>query len=85
MLESTDAKIDGLAASQMDRRNFLKGAAGAAGTVAAVSMNETARAIPASRPDVPWDPNSRMGIGIRGSRRRLARMDERPDRLLTEQ
>jgi len=64
MLESTDAKIDGLAALPMDRRDFLKGAASAAGTVVAVSASETARATSASKPGAPWGPNSRMGIGI---------------------
>ena len=48
----------------MDRRDFLKGAAGAAGTVVAVSVSETARATPASKPGAPWDPNGRMGIGV---------------------
>jgi len=64
MSESTSAKSDGLAASPMDRRDFLKGAASAAGTVAVASVSETARAAPTSKPGVPWDPNSRMGIGI---------------------
>ncbi|MHC4230388.1 MAG: twin-arginine translocation signal domain-containing protein, partial [Planctomycetota bacterium] len=64
MLELTNAKIDGLAALPMDRRDFLKGAASAAGTVAAASVSETAQATPVSKPGVPWDPNSRMGIGI---------------------
>ena len=64
MSESTNAKSDGLTASPMDRRDFLKGAASAAGTVVAASVSEAARATPASRPGVPWGPNSRMGIGI---------------------
>ncbi|MFH1741952.1 MAG: sugar phosphate isomerase/epimerase [bacterium] len=64
MSESTNAKSDGLAASPMDRRNFLKGAAGAAGTVVAASVSETVRATPASKPGVPWGANSSMGIGI---------------------
>jgi len=64
MSESKNAKSDGLAASPMDRRDFLKGAASAAGTVVAASVSETARATPASNPGVPRDPNSRMGIGI---------------------
>jgi len=64
MLESTNAKSDGLSASPMDRRDFLKGAASAAGTVVAASVSETARATPASKPGVPWGSNSRMGIGI---------------------
>jgi len=64
MLESTNAKSDGLAASPMGRRDFLKGAASAAGTVVAASVSETARATPASKPGVPWGSNNRMGIGI---------------------
>lgn len=64
MSESTNAKSKGLAASPMDRRDFLKGAASAAGTVVAASVSETARATPASKPGVPWVSNSRMGIGI---------------------
>jgi len=64
MLESANAKIDGLAALPIDRRDFLKGAASAAGTVVAAPVSETARATPASKPAAPWGPNSRMGIGI---------------------
>ncbi len=64
MLESTNAKIDGLAALPIDRRDFLKGAASAAGTVVAAPVSETVRATPASKPGAPWGPNSRMGIGI---------------------
>lgn len=64
MSESTNAKSDGLAASPMDRRDFLKGAASAAGTVVAAPVSETVRATPASKPGAPWGPNSRMGIGI---------------------
>ena len=52
------------ATSPMDRRDFLKGAAGAAGTVLAASVTEAARAAPASKPGVPWGADSRMGIGI---------------------
>ena len=64
MLESANAKIDGLAALPIDRRDFLKGAASAAGTVVAAPVSETVRATPASKPGAPWGPNSRMGIGI---------------------
>lgn len=64
MSESTNVKSDGLAASPMDRRDFLKGAASAAGTVVAAPVSETVRATPASKPGAPWGPNSRMGIGI---------------------
>jgi sugar phosphate isomerase/epimerase len=48
----------------MDRRDFLKGAASAAGTVVAASVGETARAAPASKSGTPWSPDSRMGIGV---------------------
>ena len=64
MLESTNAKRDGSTASPIDRRDFLKGAAGTAGAVVAASVSETARATPVSKPGVLWNPNSRMGIGI---------------------
>ncbi|MFC1636743.1 TIM barrel protein [Planctomycetota bacterium] len=64
MLKSTNAKSDGLVASPIDRRDFLKGAASTAGAVVAVSVSESAGVIPASKSGVPWDPNGRMGIGI---------------------
>ncbi len=64
MSKSTKVKRGGLAASSIDRRDFLKGAASTAGAVVAASVSETARANRASKPGVPWESNSRMGIGI---------------------
>ena len=64
MSETTNGKSSGSAASPMDRRDFLKGAAGAAGTVLATSVGETARTASASTSGAPRSPESRMGIGI---------------------
>lgn len=67
MSESRNVKSDVAATSPMDRRDFLQGAvlaAGAAGTVLATSVSVTAQSAPATKPGLPWDPDSRMGIGI---------------------
>jgi sugar phosphate isomerase/epimerase len=64
MSEITSKESGGSGALSMDRRDFLKGAAGAAGTVMAASAGATVRAAPVSRSDTPWSPDSRMGIGI---------------------
>ncbi len=64
MTKSTNANSDRSAALPIDRRDFLKGAAGTAGAVVAVSVGDSAKAIPASKPGVPWNPSGRMGIGI---------------------
>jgi sugar phosphate isomerase/epimerase len=64
MSEPKNARSDSSTALPIDRRGFLKGAAGAAGTVLAAPAGTTARAAPASMPGVPWGPDSRMGIGV---------------------
>jgi len=64
MSESTNAKSYDLAALPMGRRDFLKGATSAAGTVVTASVSEMAGATLASKQGVPWDPNNHMGIGI---------------------
>jgi len=48
----------------MDRRDFLKGAASAAGTVVAASVSGAAQTAPASKLGAPWGPDSRMGLGV---------------------
>jgi len=64
MSETTNAKRGGSGGSSIGRRDFLKGAAGAAGTVVVASASEAAQTAPAGRPSVPWGADSRMGIGI---------------------
>ncbi len=64
MSKSADAKSEGWAAASMDRRDFLRGAAGAAGTVAAASASAMSQAVPAAKPGAPWGAENRMGIGI---------------------
>jgi sugar phosphate isomerase/epimerase len=63
----TNPTNDRSTTSPMDRRDFLKGAvlaAGAAGTVLATSVSESAHAAVATKSDAPWDPNGRIGIGV---------------------
>ncbi len=67
MPEPTNPNNDRSTTSPMDRRDFLKGAmvaAGAAGTVLATSVSETAHSAPATKPGGPWDSNGRIGIGV---------------------
>lgn len=64
MSEFMNVKNDTFAASPMDRRDFLMGAASAAGTVVATSVSQTTRATSPSQPGAPWGTNSRVGIGI---------------------
>ena len=67
MSEPTNPNNDRSTIVPMDRRDFLKGAvlaAGAAGTVLAASVSETAHAAPTPQPGTPWDPNGRIGIGV---------------------